>query len=69
MYVESNERLEIADVTLQTTALEATYKTETVMFRSTDDESLVTRLACNKCGEIINDTSSEVVLCKKCQSH
>ena len=65
---EPNEPLEIADLSLQTTAPQESYKTETVMFHSIDDESLVTRLACNKCGEIINDTSSKIFLCKNCQS-
>ena len=39
------------------------------MVHSVDDESLVTRIACNKCGQIINDSSSKIVLCKNYQSY
>ena len=66
--VEVNKPLDRAYVSLQTTVPQATYKKETVMFHSIDDESLETRMVCNKCWEVINDTSSKTVLCKNCES-
>ena len=57
-----------ADVNLWIAAPQATYKSEK-MFPNVDNESLVARMACNKCGYIISDTSSKIVLPKNCQRH